>query len=416
LSGLSRNDFFRVLLPGAALLFLIDVATRILASAQGIKPGTLEDLRNVLEDPFSAVAIAFGLGLLLYLVDPGYGAPQYYVNLPSNHLAEKMQERGMEVDEVSLYLVIADSLLPPALQDRALFYGAVYRIGFQIIIYAFLTAALIPIGLLLLLPTNADAKFEPSYAAWGGLGVVVAATSLPWIRTAFRRSRSRPEVRRPIGKWFFMSMLLLIMVPLIAWLNLAWNSQLRWSHEAAGGFSTIAVLSWVVLRLSGPLSPRFRHLRGIQRRKPDEPHSQLQIALLDLVVVTPALIGVMVLDARFSFAGVWGVCLLSAGALLLAFLRKHERQLYGIYRNQNLWIDSHLDQIVDEFSAVILPVNEERHPGPPRGQSSARAFVAAWSTQLGRRILAASWLVARRVFAPRRKGTKSGAATRSGRR
>jgi hypothetical protein len=416
MSGLSRHDFFRVLLPGGALLFLIDLATRILASAQGIKPGTLEDLRKVLEDPFSAVAIAFGMGLLLYLVDPGYGAPQYYVNLPSTHLAETMRKRGMEVDEVSLYLVLADSLLPPALQDRALFYGAVYRIGFQIIIYGFLTAALIPISLLLLLPANADVEFEPSYAAWGGVGVVVAVASLPWIRTGFRRGRSRPARPRPIGKWFAMSMLVLILMPTIAWLNLAWNSELRWSHEAAGLSSTMALLSWVVLRLSGPLGPRFRHLRGVQRKKPDEPHSQLQIALLDLVVVVPALIGVMALDAWFSFAGTWGVCLLSAGALLLAFLRKHERQLYGIYRNQNLWIDSHLEQIVDEFSAVMRPFDEERHPGPPKGQSPARAFVAASSTRVGPPILTVSWLVARRLYASRRKGTKSGIATRAGRR
>src|SRR5437764_1381675 len=98
MGGLSRNDFFRVVLPGGAVLFLIDVALRVLGSVKGIAVAPFVDTRKLIETPLHAATIAFGLGLLLYFVDPGYGAPQYYGNIPSTHLRRKLSERDIQAD------------------------------------------------------------------------------------------------------------------------------------------------------------------------------------------------------------------------------------------------------------------------------------------------------------------------------
>lgn len=381
MGSLTRHDFFRVLVPGAAALFFLDVALRIIGSAQGVPSAPFTAARVGIEQPFTAFTIAFALGLLLYFVDLGYGAPQYYASIPSTHLEKELRKRNCkDADWVSLYLVVGDSMLPPQLQDRALFYGAVYRIGFQVIFFAFLTVAAVPVVILHLRSNTAslDITFRTETAA--AAAVVVFTALLPrlgrcvWIK---QQKQRRPSEEKTLAKKvrFVMGVVTLLSLPTAAWLYAGFAEEETWAQPVIEITTAVAIVGWGILRLGGPLKARWEYMRGARRTKPDVPHRPSEVALLDLVVAVPSIVGMVTLGPSLRLGSIWALALLTATALLLAFFRKHERQQWGIYRNQSLWIDANIDDIIEKFK--LSPDIPSSPPGRRRRAPWAAFVVPA---------------------------------------
>lgn len=59
------------------------------------------------------------------------------------------------------------------------------------------------------------------------------------------------------------------------------------------------------------------------------------------------IVGMLGLSDSLAASQLVVICSLLLSALLLSYVRKHERQQFGIYRNQNFWIDANLDAIID---------------------------------------------------------------------
>lgn len=339
----------RVLLPGGALVFFVSIGLRIVSGSVANDIATdLIEASDFLEQPLHAVVAAFTLGLVLYMIEPGNGAPQYYQNIPSSHLRTLLANRGKSADHVGLYLLLTDEKLPDHLQERALFYGAVYRVGFQIVFFAFLMVGLVPLAVLLLDLDENPASIELAPVEIVALAVVGAGIAWPFVRQALSGRSLRLRSR------LTLLVALVSVACLSAWATMIAVSDIREAAMwTAGIANVVALLLWSILRLGGPWTARWAHFRGLTNQKPDVAHRPLQFGLIDLLVGLPAIGATVAIASLMSTGALLALMAILFAAVVLAHFRKHERQLYGIYRNQNLWLDNNIDSILVEYAKLI---------------------------------------------------------------
>jgi hypothetical protein len=248
-----------------------------------------------------------------------------------------------KADPLSLFFLASDKLMPSEMRERALLYGAIYRIGFQLVLFTIIGCLVVPIGILFRLPDPPIVQ-APRI---GGVTITALAIVIPCIFVPFFREAVKHKRRWPSWK-FVLVIVLLVAGPCVVWLDLPYR-YLPWSPQADYWYVLAVVgygLPWGILRLTGPLKPRWQRWTGETRAKPDVPHSELEIALLDGGAVLVSLAGLISLSGRLANVQILGLVSLQALALILSFLKKHERQLQGIYRNQVNWLDSNLEQIL----------------------------------------------------------------------
>lgn len=370
----SRYDFYRILLPGAIMLGLVDVAIRLttLGAPADVKAQAANALQFV-EDPVRGVVIAFAFGIGLYFTEPGYNAPQFFYRIPSTHLHNILTDRypdepDLAKHSVSLYFRALDELVPDGLRERALLYGAFYRIGFQSIFFTLALAAALPACIVMVGGAQPRSDWvDPGAAAWLMLGAPMLVGTAAFV-SALLPSR-HPYARRLGGR--FVSVVILAMATsAISWWTFvhpdAGPSFLFKNSDWVVGVATaLHLTAWCLLRLRGPIRPFLRSLWVSKSTRPDRPHSDAQIALLDFSVVLPALSGLLVLGSEIDLAQILGVCALGTIALLLSAAKKHERRLAGIYANQNRWLDANLERVV----ALANPMRAGPDATTARGRS-----------------------------------------------
>lgn len=349
MGGLSRYDFFRIVLPGALVLFLADIGIRIVSGGDRIGLDDADRWLRLLEEPATAIVLALGVGLFLYFVDPGYGAPQYYVSIPSVELEKLVKDAGYKLpgSATSFYFVVADSIMPADLKERALLYGAFYRVAFQAILYTLLLGASIGPTVSLLVASTHNHSFTPRSGSLAAAVIVAVALAVPFIRELLKeRKRQRWPKRR-----FVLLSAIAALIPSVLWVNLG-TEFLRpalHSEALAASFTGLVAAIWSLLRLSGPIRNRWAHLHDPSVPKPDKPHKATEIAVLDAMLVVPGFIALLAVDDQVTAGGVALVAALNIAGLVLSFLRKHERQLFGIYKNQTMWMELHLQEIVARY-------------------------------------------------------------------
>ncbi len=358
MSGISRFDFFRMLLPGGLVLFLIDVSLRILG-ANAIWGYEVADALTVIEDPFIGIVLSFAIGLLLYWIDIPYATAFYFQDIPSTHLAKRLteDERG-RVHEVSLFFRVSDELMPQELHERALFYGAFYRIGYQTVLFTMLAAVLLPPTLLQKL-TNVQYKTvdwsRPEvWAVVSGTGFFATLSVVRWL---FRGRKADLKPLIGLGALSFVTVAL--------WLDrVAWQRLPEKLGRPAVLIASISLLfSWVVVRTLGPLGDRWKSWRGNLKReeagspiRPERPYRSSTSVFLDVFMASTGAVGLIVISDALSPAQMLGIATLSWSALALSFNRKYERQHSAIYTNQNAWIDSNMHAI-----RALIPHSERDH-------------------------------------------------------
>jgi hypothetical protein len=192
----SRFDFYRILLPGALLVGLFDIVIRVIGATPGSQDWSdLIGVAEFLEDPLRGLVAAFGAGIVLYFIEPGNSAPQYYQDIPSQHLWRRMHEEGVTGGNISMFFRASDEFMPEALRSRALLYGAFYRIGFQVVVFTLLAASVLP----LLIATLSRQDSAGPWHAPGGtrlgfwfVGVLVAVGTIVIAMTTGRKINRAP--------------------------------------------------------------------------------------------------------------------------------------------------------------------------------------------------------------------------------
>lgn len=72
--------------------------------------------------------------------------------------------------------------------------------------------------------------------------------------------------------------------------------------------------------------------RGGGRQKPSEPHRPTEIAVIDGAFAIPVAAAVIALATQLTDYQIIAIGFLAVTGQVLGFLKKHERQLHGIYR------------------------------------------------------------------------------------
>jgi len=356
MGGVSRYDFFRIVLPGGLVVFLLDLSARLILATPRVRPSILAAFPKFIEQPLIALAMTFGVGLILYSLDLAYYSPQIWRGIPSTVLREKIPDT--RVDTTSLFFVASDQLMPAELRERALSYGSFYRLGFQVIFFTIIACLVVPVGIVLRLG-NPPIVPHPRVTTAVVIAtlLVVPCALTPFIREAFKRRRRLPALR------FVLCIGLLVGASSAVWVDLPFAYFPKPSQDAV--WFTIATAAyafpWIGLRLLGPMKPRWTVWRSVDKLpRPDVPHSDIEIAILDTGAVVLSLVATIALSGALSNMQIIGLAVLQALALVLSFQKKHERQLQGIYRNQVTWLNAHLDEILK----LVPPAEAESTPSP----------------------------------------------------
>lgn len=348
MGGSSRFDTLRVLLPGAVLITLVDLGARLIASMTVVRPSAsglvdaAQAFVDLVEDPFRGIVVAFGLGLILYFVNPAYATPQYWKDIPSEHVKQKADKDGLQnVDATGLYFLALNELMPTALRDRVLLYGQMYRIGFETVFYALLTVVATAVSALVIVGSSRSA-FSLNQSAWIFLVLLVIELALFAFRLEVLRKEDLVRQAKSIAKWTFaVPVSLIVLLAFGGWVGLTvWPDKtgtvvIVLSATAAGAI-------WTLLRLKGrdwwpyiifPIG------RGTRPYRTTDAHSPFELLVLDAAFVTPWLFLMAGSSSALSVVHVGAPVALTMVALFLSHLRKYERQNHGVYRNQRLWID-----------------------------------------------------------------------------
>jgi hypothetical protein len=223
--SVSRYDFFRIVLPGGLVVFLLDLCARLILATPRVRPSVIGAFPKFIEQPLVALAATFGIGLVLYFLDLPYSSPQFWKGIPSKVLESRMGA-DTKADPLSLFFLASDKLMPSEMRERALLYGAIYRIGFQLVLFTIIGCLVVPIGILFRLP---DPPIVPgpmiSGVTLAALAIVLPCILVPFLREAVKHTRRWPSWK------FVLVIVLLVAGPCVIWLDLPYR-YLPWSPQA----------------------------------------------------------------------------------------------------------------------------------------------------------------------------------------
>lgn len=252
MGGLSRYDFFRILVPGGTVLFLFDLVVRVVTATPSVHAASLTTALSTVERPAVGVVVAFGTGIILYYLDLAYSAPQFFEYIPSSYLSERLGKERYSTDALSLFFLASDKLLPPEMRERALLYGALYRTGFQVVLFTLASAAVLPVVILLHLKEDSlafsDRTFRPIPIVVSV--AIIGAFAAPFVRELLKKKADRRWPARSL----FIPLGVLISGISFLWIDIVtqWLPfQPHYRSWLVGSTSATLTIA-LILRLIGP--------------------------------------------------------------------------------------------------------------------------------------------------------------------
>jgi hypothetical protein len=337
-SSFAPFEGIRILLPGTLAITLYGAIVATYA------PSAASPADNTL----AAVIAALLLGLvLLYLDVPAKAAAYHSPDLPSRELQNWSIDSRPYNGAVNLYLVMLDVSFPPTIRSRALYTGAMFRIGFEGIYLVGLGS----IGVLLTggaFPEAGPARGATAATKWVLWAVVIAhsvaffCSALAW----FLHRRQRYDLRetfdvlkRDIADDFSL--------PEIAFLLLFPAEFLAWfvfTHKVFPGIAAVAIpaAAWAILFYRG----RDQKENRDQPRRPlSPPGGSFLYGMACAFAATEAALRTGPGSALTTQAALgWGFASLIPAALIAT--RGHERKLIGSFRTQTTWMRMNRDDLV----------------------------------------------------------------------
>jgi hypothetical protein len=387
-SSFEFYEGIRIIIPGAFALALYAA----IGQTFGFPTGAVSS------NALSGVVGALGIGLLLYFFDLPSRSAAFRMDLPGEVLKRWDDGRGA-VTPANRYFVIFDEKLPRVAFNRALYYGSIFRIGFEGI-YLAAVVPLIVIASGTLAPMvgiarNPDTETRVAFWVAGALHLVILSgaviTRRSWWGTRERRTKRRnPD--HEIRPWKRLREEFSYEIP--------GPDRLALSIGIIAGaiyFCTNSVDAAVVA-IALPASVwAFRYFRGyeapemigpVDKRPPITPTTALTaIRALNAV---GASMGYSVAAATTLFIAAhrapestpldrltsiaWALLSLAAG-LLIAF-RGHERKLAGSYSGQRAWLELNRDALIRDYFPPDLSTQPAgaQPEAPDVTQSGANRF------------------------------------------
>lgn len=362
----TRFDLYRIIIPGALSLGFAVIAARVLSLGPEVPDQTLGEFVTFLEDPLRGFVLAFGVGLLAYFVDPGYATPEFLEGIPSAQLEDILKERDERFCEypskgfLGLYMLLFDEMLPEGIKERALLFGALFRVAVHAILGALLTALMLPIAIVAL---EVDG---------GGMGVggtkehvllpllAIVVTLLMAVRRgmvegAGRRGRSVKALLAQVDKEAATVAGLIAASGVLSWGVVGIGGhEGRWGVMAVSVGVTLSAALWLIGRLGGRVVEYLRFVASSQRYgRPDVGYSRGWVFGLDACLTMNIYVGLYMGSPSINIGQQAGVVALTMFGLLLSFFRKHERQLHGVYSNQVVWIRRNIEKVEESALAAF---------------------------------------------------------------
>jgi hypothetical protein len=282
-----------------------------------------------------AVLATLAIGFLLLFLDfPGKAAVVNY-NTPIDHLASwKDVAPRSGATHKNIFYEILDVEIPAGIKTKVYYFGAIYRIGFEMI---YISAAAIPIlAIATLFPAVGVARDAHDQtlvrrlfvaALLSHVVIVVIALRGRWGKLRDDLSKELPVLDR---------VLLVIGISALA-TNLIWGW--RWT-----GVVAVAVPGslWTIRYHSGVEASGRDARRTL--------HASTAALIYGVTSISLCAIGARWAVSASSLDGRvvagWGVASLIAAALITA--RDHEKKLLGVYATQRTWLDGQRDKLVTQ--------------------------------------------------------------------
>lgn len=284
--------------------------------------------------------------VLLFLDIPGRAAVSHY-NTPVEHLANWTDLRPRaNASYKNVYYEILDVEVPAGIKTKVYYFGAIYKIGFEMI---YIAAASVPIlAVVDLFPsTGVTRHAEPGemrglFITALVLHVVIASLALYGRRRKIRSDFAEETPAR--DRALLGAGAIALMVHLVS----GW----RW-----WGLAAVAI-PWALWA--------FRYYGGVPA--PDSPnrrnlHASTAAVRYAIAAISVCAVGIRsVEDASALDAGLvagWAGASLIAASLVAA--RDHEKKLLGVYATQRTWLDGKRDALVAK--GYFVP-NSQVQPSP----------------------------------------------------
>lgn len=346
-TSVTRFDLYRIIIPGALSLGFAVVALRILAMGAEAPQEGLSAFIAFLEDPLRAFVLAFAVGLLAYFIDPGYAMPEFWERMPSIEVRKILIEHDPRFQGyadnrfVGFYMLIFSDLLPDELRDRALLFGALFRVGVHAILGSLLTAVALPVVLLAIDSSDGKVTISLTLEYLPVPLIALLVTLIMVMRRAMIEEQG--SKKRPV-----MLTLVLIASGVGPWVFLAFvdRPHVLWWIAALGAAFTVGL--WLAARFGGRIGPYAKYLVSAQPYgRPREGYARHWVFALDGTLALGTYAGVYALGPSITMGQQVGIVGLVIFGLLFSFFRKHERQQHGIYRNQVGWVRRNIDDVLE---------------------------------------------------------------------
>jgi hypothetical protein len=322
-SSFEFYEGLRALVPGG----LVVAMYAAISNTFGITGSALFDSALV------AVAATLAVGLVLLFLDFPSKAATYHYDTPVEHLTtwDDVAPRG-EAAYKTIYFEILDVEVPAGIKTKVYYFGAIYKIAFEII---YIAAASVPVlALAIIFPTLGMTRHgDERHMRW----LFIAACALHVCIAAGALRNRRGKIRADLG----------VEIP-----------KVDWTFLVVGGIAVVVYLGWH-LRWAGvagvalpTLIWAFRYYRGVKLAGGGKRNLHASTAA---ITYGTASVSACAIGARWVSEGSsldtravlgWVAASLIAAALITT--REHEKKLLGVYTTQRVWLDGKRDTLVEK--------------------------------------------------------------------
>lgn len=332
-SGFDAYEGIRIVIPGAFALALYAAIT----ATFGL------DAPETLDNALFGVVLSLAIGLLLYFIDLPGRAQIYLAAQPHKDLESwgVTAPSGMRMQNV--YFVILDSVMPPGIRNRTLYFGSMFRIGFEVIYLA--AASALAVLVLAVVTVSPDAsRGTDTTVLWLATPLhIVAAVLGFWEGFQMSGREVGSLVKRFRAQIGYVGLLALTLA-LVATAVYVWWSD--WPGFAAAAVALPGIL-WAWRYLNG-------YRLGGRRRNIDPPAAAF---LLTTAVVTATILAATEAPAQsvLGTAAALGWSGVALTAELLLARRGHERRLWAAYHTQKAWFELNREKLKGAGFVPALP-------------------------------------------------------------
>jgi hypothetical protein len=373
----------RILLPGG---FVVALYSGVVSTFNLSAP-------NVGDEALAAFVAALFVGLFLLFLDVPAKSAAYRYRLPNLELDAWEVQPPAATTTANVYFVLLDEAVPKGVADRALYTGSIFRIGYEAIYLAFLTATAVvafavftaghgpqresgdAVEVALLVGAGLHACLPLIAVITGYFRLARRGVSTSWKRVldGLRDGVPLPDRILLLGAalgatWYLNEGRMVTGIAAIAVPLALWAFRYHRGHRPRDR----DIPTWALIRR---LAAYWRN-RNKRPRNPRPPEAVFTLAWAGTTAYVLAAFDLPAHSALDLTAVVgWLTASLFAGVLVIA--HGHERKLHASYHTQATWLKLHREELVRRYFGMPAGASNEgaERPSPEIPSDS-------WATKL----------------------------------